>query len=84
MTREKGATTTDKAAHQLFDTNLARYKFDIVCQNCHTPLEVAYHEEMLYSILCPGCKKIMLIKARNPVEAAKNAGGCTRTMEGKA
>lgn len=82
MARVKGTTTADQAAHNLFDTNVVRHKFDVVCKICHKPLEVAYHEEMLYSVLCPGCKKITLVKAWNPTEAAKKSGGCTRKPEG--
>ena len=82
MARVKGATEADQAAHTLFDKNLVRHKFDIVCRACHKPLEVAYHEEMLYSVSCPCCKKITLRKAWSPAEAARNSGGCTRKAEG--
>ena len=66
---------TDDAAHHIFDKNLVRHKFGIVCKECGETLEVAYHEKMLYSVLCPGCKKITLVKAQNPAEAAKKSGG---------
>lgn len=82
MRRKIAEINTDDAAHCIFDRNLARYKFDIVCQDCHTPLEVAYHEEMLYSVLCPGCKTITLVKAINPIVAAQRSGGYIRKREG--
>lgn len=82
MQRKIAEINTDDAAHCIFDRNLVRHKFNIVCQDCHTPLEVAYHEEMLYSVLCPSCKTITLAKAINPIVAAQRSGGCIRKREG--
>ena len=78
MSREKGATTTDKAAHRVFDAFLENrlngtnngYR----CRLCGTSLETAYHEERLYSVFCPVCDTVTLIKAGSPGRAEQRLG----------
>lgn len=70
MAREKGATRTDKAAHLAFDNirtfgNGGRNNGG-KCPICGTNLLTAYHEEMLYSVHCPFCRMVTLVKASNP------------------
>lgn len=75
MARTKGATAADRAAHVVFDTislfgggrNHGNY-----CFSCGTALLTAYHEERLYSVHCPTCGTVTLIKAGNPSEAEKD------------
>jgi RNase P subunit RPR2 len=79
---EKGATTTDKAAHRLYDAKLHRTPQRVACANCGHLLATAYHEERLYSVSCATCGTITLAKARNPYEAARRVG-FAMTMEGR-
>lgn len=74
MSREKGATTTDKAAHRLYDIRLLRCPMPAYCKRCGTALGTAYHEERLYSVRCKNCETVTLVKARNPEEAALIVG----------
>lgn len=85
MAREKGATRTDKAAHLVFD-NICTFdngsrNHGGKCPICGTNLLTAYHEEMLYSVHCPCCSMVTLVKATNPsaAEAVLAAGSI---MEG--
>ena len=75
MEKEKGATTTDKAAHRLFDNitayNLPAFNYGQHCGHCGAKLETQYHEERLYSVHCPACKTITLIKAPDPASAER-------------
>lgn len=81
MEKEKGATATDRAAHHLFDTKEHRMPYPVICPRCNRELNVAYHEERLYTVECPGCETITLAKARNPYEAAAKVGIIARTIE---
>lgn len=82
MAREKGATTTDKAAHRVYDTTLPnRQKFPILCPRCGMELSVAYHEERLYSVQCGKCRTVTLVKSGNPYTAAMRVGIVARTAE---
>ncbi len=82
MAREKGATAADKAAHRLFDTKLPnRQSFPVICTRCNRELNVAYHEERLYSVECSGCETVTLVKARSPYEAAEKVGIIARPAE---
>lgn len=74
MAREKGATTTDKAAHRLYDTHLQCWPSPAYCRSCGHGLETAYHEERLYSVRCRNCEMVTLVKARNPENAALIVG----------
>lgn len=82
MAREKGATSTDKAAHQLYDNAVLQQERRAVCQRCGSYLGTTYHEERLYSIGCMKCETITLVKARTPYEAAKKVGVTPRPVKG--
>lgn len=79
MAKVKGGTRTDKAAHWLFDTACTyaaiRRNHGHRCPRCGTALLTAYHEETLYSVHCPACSIVSLVKASNPAAAEAQAGG---------
>lgn len=82
MAREKGATTTDKAAHRAFDlAGLHGMPYPVICPRCNSELLVAYHEEQLYSVRCTRCETVTLVKARNPYAAAGKVGIIARPAE---
>ena len=64
----------DRAAHGLYSLRLIRRPQRAYCRRCGTTLETAYHEERLYSVYCPDCKTVTLVKAENPAVAAKIVG----------
>ena len=71
--RRKGATYADQAAHRIFDAvctygNGGR-NHGASCPRCGTKLLTAYHEEALYSVHCPACCIVSLVKASNPASA---------------
>ncbi len=82
MARGKGATTTDKAAHGLYDAILARYHMPAYCRRCGTMLVAAYHEERLYSVQCRDCETVTLVKAASSVAAARIVGEPMPQREG--
>lgn len=73
VAREKGATTTDRAAHVFFDNvntyNIGGCNYGHRCHRCGTNLLTAYHEERLYSVTCPACGIVTMTKERNPMAA---------------
>ena len=79
MAREKGATRTDKAAHWLFDVactyGTGGRNYGHRCTRCGTMLLTAYHEECLYSVNCPACSVVSLVKASNPASAEAQVAG---------
>lgn len=85
MTIEKGATDTDKAAHRLFDKitayHLTAYTAGHRCRHCGAQLETMYHEERLYSVTCPVCETITLVKANNLPSAERQVGTAQQTPE---
>lgn len=81
MEREKGATTTDKSAHRLFDSKIQNRLVIAICHNCGGPLRTSYHEERLYSVRCNKCKTVTLVKAGNPCAAAEKVGIVARPAE---
>lgn len=78
MEREKGATTTDKAAHVAFDRiefcNVQANNKGHYCRKCGTQLQTMYHEERLYSVHCPVCETVTLVKAGSPGAAEGMVG----------
>ncbi len=74
MAREKGATTADKAAHVIYDSLLLRRPRAAYCRRCGETLQTAYHEERLYSVWCPKCETVTLVKAGDPEKAARIVG----------
>lgn len=56
----------DISAHHVFETPLTRRNNGRKCIFCGHPLQTAYHEERLYSVLCPECGIVLLVKAGNP------------------
>lgn len=78
MAKQSGATRTDKAAHWLFDVactfDTGSRSYGRNCPRCGTALLTAYHEEKLYSVHCPACSIVSLVKARNPYEAEQQVG----------
>lgn len=46
----------------------------VYCRNCATRLEVHYCGASLYSVKCWNCNSITLVKASNPIEAARFVG----------
>ena len=66
--------SSDAHAHAVFGDNLLRRRASAYCRRCGTDLETAYHEERLYSVACPDCKTVTLVKASNPDEAARIVG----------
>ena len=78
MEKEKGATTTDKAAHLVFDTinfiHATVFNQGHYCRKCGTKLETMYHEERLYSVHCPVCETVTLVKAGSPAKAERMVG----------
>lgn len=74
MIYHKGATADDQAAHLLFDDNSYRRKTFTPCRCCGGELEMAYHEERLYSFKCKKCETITLVKAWNLCDAIIKVG----------
>lgn len=72
----------DRAAHGLYSLRLLRRPAAAYCRRCGTTLETAYHEERLYSVACPDCKTVTLVKARNPTAAARIVGEPMPRREG--
>lgn len=72
MARTKGATSADRVAHVFFDaitvyiTGSRNYGHRC---HCGTKLLTAYHEECLYSVHCPSCNIVSLVKDSNPASA---------------
>lgn len=75
MARTKGATAADRAAHVLYDATTVygtgSRNHGASCPRCGTKLLTAYHEEALYSVHCPACSIVSLVKANNPAAAEK-------------
>lgn len=72
----------DRAAHGLYSLRLIRRPAPAYCRRCGTTLETAYHEERLYSVACPDCKTVTLVKARDPAGAAQIVGEPMPQREG--
>jgi DNA-directed RNA polymerase subunit RPC12/RpoP len=70
----------DRAAHGLYSLRLIRKHAPAHCRRCGTTLETAYHEDRLYSVACPDCKTVTLVKARNPAAAAQIVGNACPTV----
>lgn len=79
MAKTSGATRTDKAAHWLFDVtctyDTGSRNHGNTCPRCGTMLLTAYHEERLYSVHCPACSVVSLVKASNPASAEAQVAG---------
>lgn len=73
MGKVSGGTRTDKAAHWLFDVacacKLGGRNYGGRCPDCGTMLLTAYHESRLYSVYCPTCNAVTLVKSGNPYDA---------------
>lgn len=67
MAKIKGATITDQYAHVCFDRiefcNVPTNNQGHYCRICGTQLQTMYHEERLYSVHCPVCETVTLVKA---------------------
>lgn len=78
MARQKGATSTDKAAHQFFYAactfNIGGRNHGHRCPRCNATLLTAYHEERLYSVYCPACSTVSLVTAGSPYNAEQQVG----------
>lgn len=82
MERKKGATITDQYAHVCFDRiefcNVPTNNQGHYCRQCGTKLQTMYHEERLYSVHCPVCETVTLVKAGSP-GAAEGMVGLSET-----
>lgn len=72
---------TDDAAHCLTEKNITRRNYGGRCPRCGAELETAYHEDRLYSVKCPRCETVTIVKARNPYEAEEKVGIVARPAE---
>lgn len=70
----------DRAAHGLYSLRLIRRPAPAYCRRCGRILETAYHEDRLYSVACPDCKTVTLVKAKNPAAAAQIVGNPAETL----
>lgn len=69
---EKGATYLDKLCHKLYDEPKGTgAQAEGECRGCGGALVTYYCEERLYLVRCVDCGTLALVKARNPVEAAR-------------
>lgn len=68
-----GALSMDKYAHIIHGSPI-QSNSPCLCRACGTTLRTAYHEERLYSVRCPKCDIVLLVKAGNPLEAALTIG----------
>lgn len=79
MGKVNGATRTDKAAHWLFDVvctcKMGGRNYGGHCHCCGTPLLTTYHESRLYSVYCPACNVVSLVKSGNPADAETQVAG---------
>lgn len=79
MERVKGATAADRAAHRIFDStsayNTGSRNHGGRCPRCGAALLTAYHEEALYSVHCPYCCIVSLVKAGRPGDAEAKVVG---------
>lgn len=74
LTNTPGALLIDKCAHKTHSTPIQRHPAPAYCRRCGETLRVAYHEERLYSVRCPDCETVTLVKAGNPTDAARIVG----------
>lgn len=79
MERLSGGSRTDKAAHWLYDVvctcdTVSRNQGNH-CPRCGTMLLTAYHGASLYSVHCPTCSVVSLVKASNPASAEAQVAG---------
>lgn len=78
MARTKGATSADRVAHVFFDAITVfctgGRNHGHRCPRCDTALLTAYHETRLYSVHCPTCDVVSLVKASNPAAAEAQVG----------
>ena len=79
MGKVNGATRTDKAAHWLFDVactcKMGGRNYGGRCPCCGTSLLTTYHESRLYSVHCPVCNVVSLVKSGNPADAEAQVAG---------
>lgn len=81
MARVKGASTDDIGAHQIYDAIVLPRNYGGLCARCGCELITAYHEERLYSVRCPKCETVTLVKAADPYKAEEKVGIVARPAE---
>lgn len=71
----RNTMSTDEVMHRAFTAGLLRRPTGVRCRKCGTFLEIAYHEERLYSARCGVCEYVTLVKAQCPTDAVLKAAG---------
>lgn len=70
-----GCSDFDKLCHSVFTANgngedYLEWGTGVQCGDCGRELQAYYCEERLYLVHCPRCKKLALVKAGSPTQAA--------------
>ena len=74
-----GGFKIDRAAREVYNIMLIISKLrtadertsSVLCRGCDKPVTVVYHESQIYSVQCPRCELVTLVKANNPEQAAR-------------